>query len=79
MKLTVFNLGMLTAGVYLIWCGVTDRNPVEVARSALTGKGIPERGSWGGEKADDEVKEESGLGPEGAVGGGGGGGGGGSF
>lgn len=62
MKLTVFNLGLLTVGIYLAWCGITDRHPVETARSVLTGNGIPGKGSWksptGGDPANDKKDDE---------------------
>lgn len=32
-------------GTLLLWCGITDRNPVDVAKAVLTGKEIPPKGS----------------------------------
>jgi hypothetical protein len=47
-KLNVMSLTMVTAGVYLIWCGFTDRSPLEVLKTIMQGdyKHLPESGSW---------------------------------
>jgi hypothetical protein len=47
--LNVMSLSLITMGVYLIWCGFTDRNPVDVLKSIMTGdyKHIPASGTWG--------------------------------
>lgn len=47
MNFSVFNLTMVSAGAVLLWCAVTDRNPVDVVKAILTGQPVPERGSWG--------------------------------
>lgn len=44
--MNVVNLFLLSAGALLIWCSVTNRNPLEVVRAVFTGKDIPEKGSW---------------------------------
>lgn len=36
---------LIAAGLVLIWCGVTARNPIEVVKAVLTGEDVPEAGS----------------------------------
>lgn len=44
--MNVVSLFLLSMGVFLIWCAITNRNPLEVGRAAFTGKAIPAKGSW---------------------------------
>lgn len=39
---TVLIAGM---GGLLLWCGITDRSPIDVVKAVLTGQEIPPRGS----------------------------------
>lgn len=45
--MNIVNLFLLSAGSLLIWCAVTDRNPIEVVRAVFAGKEIPAAKSWG--------------------------------
>lgn len=83
----VIPVFMLIMGAVLIWCAVTDRNPIDVTKAVLTRKPIPASGSLSGKESDIATtpgsQGKSGLGPgdsvTGGSGSGGGGGGGGSF
>jgi hypothetical protein len=41
MNLNILNLTMFGAGAILLYAGITDRNPVNVVKSALQGKIAP--------------------------------------
>lgn len=47
-KLNVMSLTLVVFGVYLIWCGFTDRSPLDVLKAIMQGdyKNLPEAGSW---------------------------------
>lgn len=46
--LNVTSLSLISAGVFMIWCGFTNRNPIEVMKSIMSGdyKNLPKAGSW---------------------------------
>lgn len=45
MKFTMPMLLGLGIGTLLLWCGITDRNPVQVLKAIFTGQSIPVAGS----------------------------------
>lgn len=47
--LNVTSLSLISIGVFMIYCGFTDRNPVEVLKAIMTGdyKNLPKSGTWG--------------------------------
>lgn len=47
MKLSIPVLLLAGGGMLLLWAGITDRNPTAVLKAVMTGKPIPEAGSWG--------------------------------
>lgn len=44
----VISFALIVMGIYLIWCGFTDRNPITVLKVIMVGdyKHIPLAGSW---------------------------------
>lgn len=42
----IMALFLITGGTYLIWCGITDRHPVDTLKAALRGSALPDAGSW---------------------------------
>lgn len=46
--LNVTSLSLITIGVFMIYCGFTDRSPVEVLKAVMSGdyKNLPASGSW---------------------------------
>lgn len=38
-------LVMLGTGALMVWSGITNRDPIDVVRSVLTGRGVPSSGS----------------------------------
>jgi hypothetical protein len=44
-KITVPFLLITGAGALLLWCGITDRNPVDVMHAIFTGGTIPGKGT----------------------------------
>jgi hypothetical protein len=45
---------MIATGLVLLWCAITDRNPIEVVKAAITGEKMPVKGSL---STDFDLKE----------------------